>query len=125
VPVRLIAVMDEAVLHRRVGSEDTRREPLEHLAEQGRRKHIGIQVVPSQRGSQRRARRLVHHREPGRRRCHADAPWRKSTYSANGGQDCVEVAGDKAVLVRDTTNRDGGTLTFSAKAWQTFVNGIK
>jgi hypothetical protein len=35
------------------------------------------------------------------------------------------VAGDKAVLVRDTTNRDGGTLTFSAKAWQTFVNGIK
>jgi Domain of unknown function (DUF397) len=29
------------------------------------------------------------------------------------------------VLVRDTTNRDGGTLTFSAKAWQTFVNGIK
>ena len=53
------------------------------------------------------------------------APWRKSTYSANGGQDCVEVAGDEAVLVRDTTNRDGGTLAFTAEAWQTFVNGIK
>ena len=52
-------------------------------------------------------------------------PWRKSSYSANGGQNCVEVAGDKAVLVRDTTNRDGGTLAFSAQAWQTFVNGIK
>jgi transcriptional regulator with XRE-family HTH domain len=51
VPVRLIAVMDEAVLHRRVGSDDTRREQLEHLAEQGRRKHIGIQVVPAQRGA--------------------------------------------------------------------------
>jgi hypothetical protein len=53
------------------------------------------------------------------------APWRKSSYSANGGQDCVEVAGDSAVLVRDTTDRDGGTLAFSAKAWQAFVNGVK
>jgi hypothetical protein len=52
-------------------------------------------------------------------------PWRKSSYSTNGGQDCVEVAGDKAVLVRDTTNRDGGTLAFSVEAWQTFVNGLK
>jgi hypothetical protein len=52
------------------------------------------------------------------------APWRKSSYSANGGQNCVEVAGDKAVLVRDTTNRDGGTLSLT-EAWQTFVNGIK
>ena len=53
------------------------------------------------------------------------AQWRKSSYSANGGQNCVEVAGDSAVLVRDTTNRAGGTLAFSAKAWQNFVNGIK
>jgi hypothetical protein len=53
------------------------------------------------------------------------APWRKSSYSANGGQNCVEVAGDSAVLVRDTTDRDGGTLAFSAKAWQAFVNGVK
>jgi hypothetical protein len=53
------------------------------------------------------------------------APWRKSSYSANGGQNCVEVAGDNAVLVRDTTDRDGGTLTFTAQVWQTFLNGIK
>jgi hypothetical protein len=53
------------------------------------------------------------------------APWRKSSYSANGGQNCVEVAGDSAVLVRDTTDRDGGTLAFSAEAWQKFVSGIK
>jgi hypothetical protein len=53
------------------------------------------------------------------------APWRKSSYSTNGGQDCVEVAGDDAVLVRDTTNRDGGTLAFTAQAWQTFVDGLK
>ena len=53
------------------------------------------------------------------------APWRKSTYSANGGQDCVEVAGDDAVLVRDTTNRAGGTLTVTATAWSKFTNTVK
>ena len=50
VPVTLIAVMDEAVLHRRVGPEDIRHRQLMHLAEQGQRKHIGIQVVPASRG---------------------------------------------------------------------------
>ena len=53
------------------------------------------------------------------------APWRKSSYSANGGQNCVEVADDEAILVRDTTNRDGGTMAFTAQAWQTFVDGLK
>jgi Domain of unknown function (DUF397) len=54
------------------------------------------------------------------------APWRKSSYSsANGGQ-CVETGSvPGAVLVRDTTDRDGGTLAFSADAWASFVNGIK
>lgn len=51
VPVNLIAVMDEAVLHRRVGSEEVRFKQLTHLAEQGKRKHIGIQVVPASRGA--------------------------------------------------------------------------
>jgi transcriptional regulator with XRE-family HTH domain len=50
VPVTLITVMDEAVLHRRVGSEDIRHRQLTHLAEQGQRRHIGIQVVPASRG---------------------------------------------------------------------------
>ncbi len=51
VPATLLAVMDEAVLHRRVGSEEVRRKQLMHLVEQGRRKHIGIQVVPASRGA--------------------------------------------------------------------------
>jgi DNA-binding XRE family transcriptional regulator len=51
VPVSLIAVMDEAVLHRRVGSEEIRHRQLMHLAEQSGRKHIGIQVVPASRGA--------------------------------------------------------------------------
>jgi transcriptional regulator with XRE-family HTH domain len=51
VPVTLIAVMDEAVLHRRMGPEDIRYRQLTHLAEQGQRKHIGVQIVPASRGA--------------------------------------------------------------------------
>jgi hypothetical protein len=51
--------------------------------------------------------------------------WRKSSYSANGGSTCVEVATGNGVVVRDTTNRDGGTLSFSADAWAEFVGGLK
>jgi hypothetical protein len=29
------------------------------------------------------------------------------------------------ILVRDTTNRDGGTLEFSADAWQAFVSALR
>jgi hypothetical protein len=38
--------------------------------------------------------------------------------AANGGADCIEAAhGPGAVLVRDTKDRDGETLAFSADAW--------
>jgi hypothetical protein len=51
--------------------------------------------------------------------------WRKASYS-NGSGQCVETAsGGGAILVRDTTNRDGGTLAFSASAWASFVSGLK
>jgi hypothetical protein len=29
------------------------------------------------------------------------------------------------ILVRDTTNRDGGTLAFSAEAWQEFTRRLR
>jgi hypothetical protein len=29
------------------------------------------------------------------------------------------------VMVRDTTNRDGGTLAFGADAWQGFITGLR
>lgn len=52
--------------------------------------------------------------------------WRKSTYSDSNGGDCVEMAsGSGVILVRDTTNRGGGTLTFSVGAWKAFTAGIK
>ncbi|MEU8422575.1 DUF397 domain-containing protein [Micromonospora sp. NPDC048835] len=52
------------------------------------------------------------------------AQWRKSTKSGNNGGSCVEVADNLpgVVLVRDTKDRDGGTLTFSAAAWRGFVS---
>ena len=51
--------------------------------------------------------------------------WRKSSYSSNGGQTCVEVASGTGVMVRDTTDRAGATLAFTASAWQTFTSGLK
>ena len=51
--------------------------------------------------------------------------WRKSSYSgANGGQ-CVEVAPAEGVAVRDTTDRDGATLNFTANAWQQFTRRLR
>ncbi|MFY1673440.1 DUF397 domain-containing protein [Plantactinospora sp. WMMB334] len=53
--------------------------------------------------------------------------WRKSTRSNTNGGNCVEVADNVPgrVLVRDTKDRDGGTLAFPPAAWQAFVNLAK
>ncbi len=55
------------------------------------------------------------------------AQWRKSTKSGNNGGSCVEVADNLAgvVLVRDTKDRDGGTLQFNPGSWQSFVDLAK
>ena len=50
--------------------------------------------------------------------------WRKSSRS-NGSGQCVEVASAEGVAVRDTTDRDGGTLAFTADAWRMFAARIK
>ncbi len=51
--------------------------------------------------------------------------WRKSTRSSGNG-NCVEFAdlGD-AVAVRDTKDRTGPTLQFTAAGWSAFVAGTK
>jgi hypothetical protein len=52
--------------------------------------------------------------------------WRKSSHSSDNGSACVECAtGAGAVLVRDTTNRAGVTLTVTAAAWSTFTSALK
>jgi hypothetical protein len=53
------------------------------------------------------------------------AEWRKSSYSGGNG-NCVETAsGAGIVAVRDTTDRDGGTLSFTANAWRAFMANVK
>jgi hypothetical protein len=58
--------------------------------------------------------------------CVEVATWRKASYSNNGG-NCVEagVAEVGWVLVRDTTDRAGGTLSFPVSAWWVFAEGLK
>lgn len=54
--------------------------------------------------------------------------WRKSSYSNNGGANCVEVGArveNGAVLVRDTRNRRGPVLRFSPAAWRRFAAQVK
>jgi hypothetical protein len=52
--------------------------------------------------------------------------WRKSSYSDGNGGQCVEVASaGPAILVRDTTDREGGTLGFGAGAWGAFTLSLR
>lgn len=53
--------------------------------------------------------------------------WRKSTRSGGNGGSCVEVADNLpgVVLVRDTKDRDGGTLHLSPASWRSFVDLAK
>ena len=52
--------------------------------------------------------------------------WRTASYSGANGGECVEVAStDEAVMVRDTKNRAGATLSVPANAWQTFIAAMK
>ncbi|MET8335332.1 DUF397 domain-containing protein [Streptosporangium canum] len=65
--------------------------------------------------------------------------WRKSSFSGNGGADCVEVAvvpgdlalaghkadADELYLVRDSKDPDGPKLAFTRSEWDAFVNGVK
>jgi hypothetical protein len=52
--------------------------------------------------------------------------WRKSSYSGDGGSNCVEVAADGSrVLVRDTRERTGPVLGFGPAVWRRFADGVK
>ena len=51
--------------------------------------------------------------------------WRKSTYSDGNGGDCVEVASAGTVMIRDTQDRVGVTLTVPAPAWRAFTAEIR
>jgi hypothetical protein len=55
----------------------------------------------------------------------SNATWRKSSYSSGQGGQCVEVTDADGVAVRDTTDRQGPMLTFSAGAWKRFTASLR
>ena len=53
------------------------------------------------------------------------ANWRTASYS-NGQGQCVETASTRGtVAVRDTTDRDGEALAFTAEAWAQFTASLR
>jgi hypothetical protein len=55
------------------------------------------------------------------------AAWHKSSYSGNGGADCVEVARDlpRTVAVRDSKDPHGPVLTMEPTDWREFIAEVK
>lgn len=54
------------------------------------------------------------------------AQWRKSSRSNQAGGECVEVAtGTRVVGVRDSKDRDGGTLVVGPAAFAAFTDAVK
>jgi hypothetical protein len=54
-------------------------------------------------------------------------PWRKSSYSNGGESNCAEAGhAPGAVLVRDTKDRGAGpVLRVSAEAWRRFTGAVR
>ena len=50
-PVTVIAVMDEAALHRQIGTPEVMQAQLSHLVELAQHKHVWIQVIPASRAA--------------------------------------------------------------------------
>ncbi|MCI2421605.1 DUF397 domain-containing protein [Saccharopolyspora sp. K220] len=52
--------------------------------------------------------------------------WRKSSHSGSGANECVELAvGLTTTYIRDTKDRDGGTLCVSRSSWTSFLTSVK
>ncbi len=53
--------------------------------------------------------------------------WQKSSYSGNGGGDCVEVALNlpNAVAVRDSKDPHGHVMVMEVAVWRRFVADVK
>ncbi|BCB85482.1 DUF397 domain-containing protein [Phytohabitans suffuscus] len=54
----------------------------------------------------------------------ATIQWRKSSKSGHGSNNCIEVGTSstfEGILVRDSKDRTGPTLTFERSAWRNFL----
>ena len=56
-----------------------------------------------------------------------DQCWRRSSYSGNGGGNCVEVATNMpgVIAVRDSKNPHGPVLMVSKDAWASFITRLR
>lgn len=55
-----------------------------------------------------------------------ESRWIKSSRSNGNGGACVEVAlASELAGVRDSKDRDGGTLVFDREQWSAFLAGVK
>ncbi len=56
-----------------------------------------------------------------------DLRWHKSSYSANAGGNCVEVAGhDGMILVRDSKDHGRGPVHhYTAAEWRAFLDRVR
>ncbi|MEV2278653.1 DUF397 domain-containing protein [Nocardiopsis sp. NPDC049922] len=54
----------------------------------------------------------------------SDRGFHKSSYSTSGA-NCVEVSEGLDTLVRDTQNRDKGTLAFPASEWRALLETLR
>ncbi|GHG23603.1 MULTISPECIES: DUF397 domain-containing protein [Amycolatopsis] len=50
--------------------------------------------------------------------------WRKSTYTGQEAE-CVEVALAQVVRIRDTKDRQGGTLETSTRSWDALLDDLR
>ncbi|MGW4411916.1 DUF397 domain-containing protein [Nonomuraea sp. NPDC004702] len=55
------------------------------------------------------------------------AVWKKSSRSGNNGGNCVEVATNipGIIAVRDSKDRSGPVLRFTAGEWDAFLGGVR
>lgn len=54
------------------------------------------------------------------------SPWRTSSYSGQGGQNCVQVASQSRVLVRDTKDHGRGpVLEITPSDWRRLATSLK
>jgi hypothetical protein len=52
--------------------------------------------------------------------------WRKSSFSGNGGANCVEVADDgENIYVRNSKNPGAAVTAFTQSEWRAFISGAK
>jgi hypothetical protein len=52
--------------------------------------------------------------------------WRKSSFSGNGGANCVEVADDgENVYVRNSKNPAAAVASFTQSEWRAFISGAQ